>query len=110
MFEALGDSSIHRQVSEDARTIFKRIRGKLMDLQRDPGFFPRSGNLWENLGVMFMDVYGCLWRIKLKNLREHYSDVTHDTYVHCRNDDEPHLGYPNVRRTHLTKFGDEGCG
>lgn len=25
------------QVSEDARTIFKRIRAKLMDLQQDPG-------------------------------------------------------------------------
>lgn len=28
------------QVSEDARTIFKRIRAKLMDLQQDPGVGP----------------------------------------------------------------------
>jgi hypothetical protein len=35
-----------------------------------------------------MDVYGCLWGIKLKNTIKHYAD----TYVHCRNDDKPHLG------------------
>ena len=33
------------QVSEDARTIFKRIRAKLMDLQQDPG-----------VGLKFADV------------------------------------------------------
>ena len=96
MFEPLGDSSIHRQVSEDARTIFKRIRGKLMDLQRDPGLLRESLGIWVwvyGCLWMFMDVYGCLWMfIKLKNTRKHYTDVTHDTYAHWENDDKPHLG------------------